>query len=75
MSTPRNPSTAQPFVEHDTGIIKTEWLRFLMQLANGGPYFDLRTGPPSNPSESDTYYDTVLHKARTWDGTTWRNWW
>jgi hypothetical protein len=30
---------------------------------------------PTSPVEGQSYYDTALHKSRTWDGTTWNNWW
>lgn len=30
---------------------------------------------PSGPVEGESYYDTTLHKTRTWDGTTWQNHW
>jgi hypothetical protein len=30
---------------------------------------------PSSPTEGDSYYDDVLHKTRTYDGTTWQNHW
>jgi hypothetical protein len=30
---------------------------------------------PGSPSEGDSYYDLTLHKSRTYDGTTWQNWW
>lgn len=30
---------------------------------------------PGSPTEGDTYYDTVTHKTRTWDGSTWQDHW
>jgi len=30
---------------------------------------------PSGPTEGDSYYDTALHKVRTWDGSAWNNHW
>lgn len=30
---------------------------------------------PIGPVEGQSYYDTVLHKSRTWDGSAWQNWW
>ena len=35
--------------------------------------FQRLAAAPSSPIEGATYYDTVLHKARTWDGTAWNN--
>ena len=35
--------------------------------------FQRLAAAPASPTESMTYYDTVLHKARTWDGTAWNN--
>ncbi len=29
--------------------------------------------PPSSPQPGDTYFDTVLNHARTWNGTTWED--
>jgi hypothetical protein len=68
----RNPSVNQPFVDPQTGVIRTEWLRYLVALESP---IDRRLAAPVNPAESDSYYDLTLHKARTWDGTTWQNWW
>jgi hypothetical protein len=25
--------------------------------------------------EGESYYDTTLHKARTWNGSAWQDWW
>lgn len=72
--TPRNPSTGQPFVDPQTGRITDAWLRYLVALA-AGPNLETRTSAPTSPAESDSYYDLTLHKARTWDGTAWNNWW
>lgn len=30
---------------------------------------------PTAPEEGQAYYDTVLHKGRIWDGTTWQALW
>lgn len=30
---------------------------------------------PASPVEGQSYYDTALHKARTWDGSAWQAWW
>lgn len=30
---------------------------------------------PGGPVEGDSYYDTALHKVRTWDGSAWNNHW
>lgn len=30
---------------------------------------------PGSPTEGDSYYDSTLHKSRTWDGSAWQNWW
>jgi hypothetical protein len=38
------------------------------------PFVKLDTAP-SSPTEGWTYYDTVLQKVRTWNGTTWNNHW
>ena len=55
-----------------------EWMRIvasaLNPALNGYPYpqFD---AAPGNPEKGFTYYDTVLNKVRTWDGTAWNNHW
>ena len=30
---------------------------------------------PGSPVEGESYYDTALHKTRTWDGSAWQNHW
>lgn len=37
--------------------------------------FEELSAAPSSPTEGQTYYDTTLHKARTWDGSAWRDYW
>lgn len=36
------------------------------------PFQSLATAPAS-PTEAQTYYDTVTHKVRTYDGTAWQD--
>lgn len=36
------------------------------------PFVSLAAAP-SSPVEGQTYYDTTLHKVRTWDGTAWQD--
>lgn len=35
--------------------------------------FEPLASAPSSPAEGRTYYDTTLHKARTWNGTAWQD--
>lgn len=35
--------------------------------------FQQLAAAPATPTEGQTYYDTVLHKARTWNGSSWNN--
>ncbi len=37
--------------------------------------FEALAAPPGGPTAGQTYYDTVLLKVRTWDGTTWQDHW
>lgn len=37
--------------------------------------FDELPAAPASPGEGRTYYDTTLHKARTWDGSVWQDHW
>jgi len=37
--------------------------------------FDELASAPASPGEGRTYYDTTLHKARTWDGSAWQDHW
>lgn len=37
--------------------------------------FEELSGAPASPDEGRTYYDTTLHKARTWDGSAWQDHW
>lgn len=30
---------------------------------------------PASPAEGVSYYDTVLHMSRTWNGSAWKDWW
>ncbi len=71
----RNPSVISPLVDKETGIISGEWLAYFVSLATSGPSLEQRPTAPANPLETQSYYDTTLHKARTWDGSTWQNWW
>lgn len=43
-------------------------------LVAGHPFQELASAP-SSPTEGQTYYDTALHKVRTWDGTAWQAYW
>lgn len=53
-----------------------DWMRMvatdLNRVVEGYPFMSLDTAPAS-PTESFTYYDTTLHKVRTWDGSAWQN--
>ncbi len=42
--------------------------------AGGGVTFVPRTAPGA-PVEGQSYYDSGLHKLRTWDGSQWQSWW
>lgn len=45
-------------------------------LINGNPLPFVRlAAAPSDPENGQTYYDTVLLKVRTWNGSTWNNHW
>jgi hypothetical protein len=37
--------------------------------------FEMLSAAPASPAEGRTYYDTTLHKVRTWDGSAWQNYW
>lgn len=37
--------------------------------------FEELAAAPGSPGEARTYYDTVLHKLRVWDGSAWQNCW
>lgn len=37
--------------------------------------FPKASSAPSSPIEGEVYFDTTLHKARCWDGTSWQNMW
>lgn len=43
-------------------------------LVAGHPFQELASAP-SSPTEGQTYYDTALHKVRTWDGSLWQDHW
>jgi hypothetical protein len=53
-----------------------DWMRQVATKVNpllqGYPFMSLDSAPAS-PTESFTYYDTTLHKVRTWDGSAWQN--
>ena len=37
--------------------------------------FEILAAAPGTPFEGQSYYDNVLHKARTWDGSAWQDHW
>lgn len=37
--------------------------------------FEILAAAPGAPFEGQSYYDNVLHKARTWDGSAWQDHW
>jgi hypothetical protein len=37
--------------------------------------FEALPSAPASPGEGRTYYDTALHKVRTWDGSAWQSHW
>lgn len=63
---------------------RTDWPRL---VANGVNYclkalsarqsfpFQSLDAEPASPTEGQTYYDTVMHKLRVYDGTGWQNAW
>lgn len=55
-----------------------DWMRMVSLQVNpilqGMPPLRLNAAP-ADPSEGLTYYDTVLHKMRTYDGSNWQNHW
>jgi hypothetical protein len=58
-----------------------DWPRLVAQVVNKHskdiaalPFSKLATAP-ADPVEGQTYYDTALHKMRTWDGSAWQNHW
>jgi hypothetical protein len=71
----RNPNVNTPLINPATGVINTEWLRYFISISASGPNLEQRSGPPMSPAEGKSYYDFSLHKARTWDGAIWQNWW
>lgn len=55
-----------------------DWIRMaalkLNPIINGYPFQSLDTAP-TGVDEGYTYYDTTLHKARVFDGTSFQNLW
>jgi len=51
------------------------WVRGMQSLDDAGQVFNSLSAAPSDPVEGATYYDTALHKVRTWDGTAWQDHW
>lgn len=49
-------------------------LRVTVDARENFPFTSLPAAP-SSPTEGQTYYDTALHKVRTWDGSAWQNHW
>jgi hypothetical protein len=63
---------------------RQDWPRLVAQSANNSQkrlaalesaYLGVLAAAPASPVEGQTYYDSVLHKMRTWDGTAWQNHW
>ena len=60
---------------------RSDWPRLVAQVLNrhsqalNGFPFPLFDTAPANPVEGQTYYDTALHKVRTYDGTSWQAHW
>jgi hypothetical protein len=58
----------------------TDWARRVAEIVNGlmvgnpTPFVRLAAAP-SDPVEGQSYYDTVLTKVRTWDGSSWQDHW
>jgi len=52
-------------------------IRYLLAVAEAplAQPFEQLAAAPASPAEGRTYYDTALHKVRTWDGTTWQSHW
>lgn len=54
-----------------------EWVRKVAVAVNTllrRPFAPMASAP-AKPAEGDGYYDTTLHVARIWDGSTWQNLW
>ena len=55
-----------------------DWMRMVARDVNpmlqGRPPLILSSAP-ADPFEGLEYYDTTLHKKRTWDGSAWQNHW
>jgi hypothetical protein len=49
-------------------------LQVIITARTTNPFEELAAAPVS-PTTGRTYYDTLLNKVRTWDGTTWQNHW
>lgn len=43
--------------------------------SSGGLVLPTLSAAPGTPVEGESYYDTTLHKTRTWDGSAWQNHW
>jgi hypothetical protein len=55
-----------------------DWMRIVATKVNpvlqGFPFMQLDSEPAS-PTEGFTFYDTTVHKVKTWDGSVWRAHW
>lgn len=52
-----------------------EWRRRVALAVNTLLNGNKRATAPESPAEGDSYYDTALHKQRTFDGSLWRDHW
>lgn len=54
-----------------------EWVRKVAKALNtlltGRNVLENLDAAPANPATGRVYFDTVLVKARVWDGATWQN--
>lgn len=56
-------------------LIATGGIERMRIRANSAINFNPRLDSPFSPIEGDSYYDGLLHKMRTWDGTAWHDHW
>jgi hypothetical protein len=59
----------------DTANIINTLSSSVTELMAGTSQFVTLSAAPSSPVKGQTYFDTTLNKARTWDGTAWQNLW